>query len=147
MVSKWIIAIVLLATTLATSASTPTNPRLARFNEDFERTGETEDCVSLSRIHSTRVIDGGHILFRLYGNRYFLNSLPRNCPRLGYLRSFGYATSMSRLCHIDTITVIDDFTHLGGGAGVRVAMLSGPRCGLGKFERVEKVKKPAPAFD
>ena len=83
MVSRCIVAIVLLATTLATSANTPANPRLARFNEDFERTGETEDCVSLSRIHSTRVIDGGHILFRLYGNRYFLNVLPRGLSAAG----------------------------------------------------------------
>ena len=70
-----------------------------------------------------------------------------DCPRLGYLRSFGYTTSLSKLCHVDTITAIDNFTRLSGGAGIRVPTLTGPRCGLGKFERVEKAKEPAPAID
>jgi len=125
----------------AAATEPPVNPRMQRFNEDFTRTGEFGHCVALSRLRSTRVLDGEHILFRLNGNRYFLNTLPRRCPRLGYVRSFGYVTSISKLCDLDSITVIDDITQIHRRAGGRVAFLSGPRCSLGKFERVEKVQK------
>lgn len=125
----------------------PTNehPRMQRFDAEYTRTGEILDCLALSRIRSTEVLDDTHILFRLYGNTVYLNSLPRRCPRLGVVRSFGYATSLARLCDIDTIAVVDDFGQGLPGVSGRGPVLRGPHCGLGKFERVEKVSVPPEA--
>lgn len=117
----------------------PENPRMTRFNETFTRTGEIRDCIHLSRVRSSRVLDGEHILFRMHGNRYYLNTLPRRCPRLGVIRSFAFSTSIAKLCSLDTIVAFDDFEHATHfRSHTRLGLLSGPRCGLGSFEQVEK---------
>ncbi|TNE36544.1 MAG: hypothetical protein EP347_10800 [Alphaproteobacteria bacterium] len=94
----------------------------------YQKTGETEKCLDLSDIRTTRVLDGSHILFKMNGRRLYLNTLPHECSSLNFYKAFSYKVYGSTLCSSDTITV------LTGGA------VSGPTCGLGLFEEVEKVE-------
>ena len=100
----------------------------------YERTGETETCLGLSRIRNTDVLDDQHILFFMRGGDVYLSKLPYKCSRLGFEESFTYSTSLTKLCDKDIITVLDT----GGGPSI------GPSCGLGTFEKlVEKTEDPA----
>lgn len=103
--------------------------KLAKALEKYTKTGKVERCVNLRRIRSTKVVDDQHIIFKMSGKKAYLNTLTHKCPRLGFEKSFSYKTSISQLCNVDIITVLD--TSMG---------MSGPSCGLGKFE--ELVKKP-----
>ena len=51
------------------------------------------------------------------------NTLPHSCPSLGFEKAFTYATSLSQLCSVDIISVIQQ------GGGPRI----GASCGLGTF--------------
>lgn len=83
-----------------------------------------EDCIIASRIRSTKIVDDETILFYLGGSRVYQNVLPGECPRLKVNGRFAYEIHSSRLCFIDTITVLDRF----GGSFSR-----GFTCRLGKF--------------
>ncbi len=85
---------------------------------------EGERCISLMRIDSTQVLDGNHVIFRMKGGKNYLNVLPHRCPGLRRNQPFMYRTSLSVLCDVDMITVLDT-----GGFGLR-PMAS---CGLGRF--------------
>jgi hypothetical protein len=97
---------------------------LAQDDEDqpFDRT--PEDCIITSRIDQTEAIDDQNIIFRMRGNRVYRNTLPRTCPNLQRENRIAWATSTSRLCSIDTITVLEPF-----GVGFR----PGFTCRLGQF--------------
>lgn len=84
---------------------------------------EAERCVLINRIDQTHVIDDQRILFYMRGKDVYLNLLPRRCSGLGFERSFSYRTSQSRLCDLDSITVLRS----SGG------LSRGMTCGLGKF--------------
>ena len=86
-------------------------------------TGPAVDCISLRTIRSTTVIDNRTIDFHVSGRKAYRNTLPFQCPQLGYNQAFGYATSQSQLCSLDIITVI-----VQGSPG-----LQGASCGLGRF--------------
>ncbi|SFR78286.1 hypothetical protein [Sphingomonas jatrophae] len=94
--------------------------------------GAPVDCVQIRQIRDTRVRSDSVIDFVMNNNRVFRNTLPRSCPRLGFQRAFSYRTSLSQLCSVDIITVIDN---VGGG------LRPGPSCGLGKFQQVSGVKR------
>lgn len=93
-------------------------------------------CVSLSQIDSTEVVDDKTILFRMRGGQYYRNSLPYRCPSLKFEKSFLYKTSISQLCNVDIIYVLERY---GGN------YQQGAGCGLGMFEPVDKPVKPARA--
>ena len=80
-------------------------------------------CVDLSRISEARVVNDRTIDFHMRDGSVLRNSLPNSCPSLGFEKAFTYATSLSRLCSTDIITVI----HTGGGPR------TGASCGLGQF--------------
>jgi hypothetical protein len=88
----------------------------------FDRT--PEDCIIVSRIDETDAIDDQNIIFRMRGNRVYRNTLPRKCPGLARENRIAYQTTASRLCSIDTITVLEDL-----GVGFR----PGFTCRLGEF--------------
>lgn len=83
-----------------------------------------EHCVSLMRIQRTDVLDDRSILFYMKGGQIYLNRLPHRCPGLRWERAFMYRTSLSKLCDLDIITVLDN---LGFGYSPGVS------CGLGMF--------------
>jgi hypothetical protein len=88
----------------------------------FDRT--PQDCVVVANIENTDAIDDQNIIFHMRGNRVYRNHLPRRCPGLERENRITYQVNTSRLCSIDTITVLEDF-----GVGLR----PGFTCRLGEF--------------
>jgi hypothetical protein len=84
-------------------------------------------CVSLTRIASVRVLDSRSIEFKMHGGDVYINILPNTCPGLRPNKPFMYRTSLSVLCDLDLITLLDT-----GGFGI-IPMGS---CGLGRFRPV-----------
>jgi len=94
--------------------------------------GEPVNCLPLQSIRESRVRDDWTIDFRTNNNRWYRNTLPNRCNSLGFERAFSYATSISRLCNVDIITVIANT----GGPGP----INRGSCGLGQFTPVELAK-------
>lgn len=78
------------------------------------------DCLSVSRVRSTEVVDDRTILFYMRGRTVYLNELSNDCPRLASEDRFSYQARGGRLCDIDTITVIESFGGLQRGATCRL---------------------------
>jgi hypothetical protein len=97
--------------------------RLAKELAKFDRTGEVQNCVSQSQIKNTIVLDDMHIIYELSGNNYFLNTLDRKCPQLGFNRAYSMNIRGGQVCNNDIIQVFEN-----PGIGVS--------CGLGKFEKL-----------
>jgi hypothetical protein len=97
--------------------------------------GDPINCVEIRNIRDTTVRSDSVIDFRMRDGTILRNTLPMSCPGLGFARAFSYSTSISRLCSVDTITVIQQ-----GGGPVR-----GATCGLGQFVPHKPVPAPAPA--
>ena len=99
----------------------------------IEPTGDIRECLNLSSVRSTRVVDDQTVLFYLKGKRIYRNRLDGGCPSLATTGSFTYRPTANRLCHTDTITVLDRNVH-------------GATCSLSIFEEVtETWGKPQPA--
>jgi hypothetical protein len=103
---------------------------------------EPKDCVSLTNLDRTDIIDDRNILFYMRGTEIYLNQLPHRCSGLRMADGFSYRRTINRLCHVDLIRPIP----LGG-------MRGGISCGLGTFRLITedeilvlKEKKP-PASD
>lgn len=93
---------------------------------DAVATGEPISCVSLRNIQSTRVHGDSVIDFHMNGGKVYRNTLPNSCPSLGFEERFSYKTSLSQLCSVDIITVLQS-----------PGLSQGPSCGLGKFQPVK----------
>ncbi|MFN3818119.1 hypothetical protein [Blastomonas sp.] len=97
-----------------------------------EVTGDPVSCINLSQIRSSQVRDDRTIDFILNNGQVYRNELPYQCGGLGFERAFTYSTSLTQLCNVDIITVLQNF----GGTLNR-----GASCGLGEFTPVKLVKK------
>ena len=84
-------------------------------------------CVPLRSIRNTDIVDDRNILFYMRDGRIYLNRLTHRCPGLRVADSFMYRTSLSQLCNVDIITVLNN---LGFG------FLPGASCGLGMFRPI-----------
>lgn len=93
--------------------------------------GEPVDCVSISRIRDTDVVDDKTIDFKMIGGKTYRNTLSNSCPGLQFEDRFSYRATTSQLCNVDTIRVLENW----GGK-----LQNGAGCGLGKFQQIEKVK-------
>ena len=87
--------------------------------------GKPESCVQLSDIRETRVRDDRTIDFYMRGHRVYRNTLPSECPQLGFEQRFAYETSLDKLCSVDIITVLQE-----------PGVTRGASCGLGEFQPV-----------
>ena len=98
--------------------------------EPVRAVGEPKNCVTISQIRSTKVIDNRNIDFRMAGGKTYRNTLSQSCPGLKFEERFSYKTSLNQLCSVDIVRVLQSQGgQLSEGAG----------CGLGKFQMVEKV--------
>jgi hypothetical protein len=88
--------------------------------------GDAVSCVPLRSIQSTRVHGDSVIDFHMNGGKVFRNTLPNSCPSLGFEERFLYKTSLSELCSVDIITVLQS-----------PGLSPGASCGLGKFQPVK----------
>ena len=89
-------------------------------------TGDAVNCVNLRSIQSTRVHGDSTIDFHMGGGKVYRNILPNSCPSLGFEERFLYKTSLSQLCSVDIITVLQS-----------PGLSQGASCGLGKFQPVK----------
>lgn len=112
--------LIILATVLCTLSLMPLGSAIA--NDEVEEAGER--CIDTRRISRTHVADNQTLIFYMRGGAIYKNTLRNKCQALVHEKRFSYRTTMSRLCRIDTITVIRSF---GGG------ITDGPSCGLGMF--------------
>ncbi len=103
--------------------------RLAKVMENYKATGETKTCVPLRFLRDSTIIDDQTIFFKSVGKRGYINRLSHKCPRLAAEERFMYSTSVSSLCRMEIITVLDSFGRQWGS------------CGLGDFEEMEKMSK------
>jgi hypothetical protein len=87
--------------------------------------GKDVSCVQLNQIRSTRVHGDSTIDFHMAGGKVYRNTLPNSCPTLGFEERFLYQTSISQLCSVDIITVLQS-----------PYLSRGPSCGLGRFQPV-----------
>jgi hypothetical protein len=81
------------------------------------------ECISVTRITRTEVLDEQTILFHMRGQQTYGNYLPSECPGLDEQSRFTYETSTGKLCSNDTITLLER------GHQLRL----GITCRLGKF--------------
>ena len=88
--------------------------------------GDAVSCVQLQSIRSTQVHGDSVIDFHMNGGKVYRNTLPNRCPSLGFEERFLYKTSLSQLCSVDIITVLQSS-----------GLSQGPNCGLGKFQPVK----------
>jgi hypothetical protein len=94
-------------------------------SDDFDRT--PKDCITVTNIRETKVLDDSTILFYMRGSSKvtYRISLPQgSCPNLAREDRFSYKTTMNRLCSSDLITVLEQW-----GVGLR----EGFSCRLGLF--------------
>lgn len=87
----------------------------------------SESCLSMNLVRAARALDDDTILFEMRDGDMYLSPLDRECPGLQRNNRFSYnlrtGARIPRLCHTDTITVIEQ-------SGV------GMTCGLGRFEPI-----------
>ena len=114
--------------TIAVTESSATDRREAnqRALAEARAIGEPEDCVQLIRIRQTRVRDNQTIDFYMNDGKVMRNRLPHECPGLAFEERFSYRTSLTRLCSVDIITVLQS-----------PPVMRGASCGLGTFQQVE----------
>ena len=113
-----------------TAMSVSANARDRNAVPEAMPTGKPVDCVPLRQISSTRVHGDSMIDFHMLGGKVYRNTLPNSCPSLGFEERFAYKTSLSQLCSVDIITVLQS-----------PGISPGASCGLGKFQQVTLVKK------
>ena len=119
---KLIIAALIVTASAATARDRSTPP-------EATPVGDAVDCVQLRNIRSTRVYGDSTIDFDLGGGRVYRNTLPNSCPSLGFEERFLYKTSLSQLCSVDIITVLQS-----------PGLSQGASCGLGKFQPIKLAK-------
>jgi hypothetical protein len=128
---KLILGIATLAVATTAGAFGPSERR-AKILAEYQPVGEPINCVQITQIRSTQILNNRTIDFKMAGGKVYRNTLPSSCPGLVFEDRFSYRTSLSRLCSVDIIRVLQNTGgHLEEGAG----------CGLGKFQPVEKVPK------
>ena len=107
-------------------------PAIAKSRTDhLVASGKPVSCVQINSIRQTDVRNDRTIDFIMSGNRIYRNTLPHNCPSLGFERRFMYSTSLSQLCSVDIITVLYNSPNVMRGAS----------CGLGEFQPMKKAAK------
>jgi hypothetical protein len=126
--------IALVSALVTVSAAGQDDAAALEADDAFDRT--PVDCISVSSIDRTDVIDDRTILFFMRGRKIYRNYLPRRCPGLERHDRFAYQTTSNRLCDIDTITVLEQW-----GARLQPGFV----CPLGAFhpiplEEVEELK-------
>ncbi len=97
--------------------------------QDASAIDESIPCIKKSNIWSVDIVDNKNIVFQTGVNNYYLNTLPYACNGLRLNDSLSYQSSVNELCNVDVITVLDT-----AGPGFQ----SGPSCGLGKFDPINK---------
>ncbi len=98
----------------------------------FERTGETTNCVGSRRINSITPLDEYNFLVRVGLNSYYLNQVSGCNGADSSFNRLQYKLHGGQLCRNEIIQVVDNSSGMTVGS-----------CGLGSFERLTKKPKKA----
>jgi hypothetical protein len=113
----------LAAATVIVAASAAAQNDASDVEGAFDRT--PQECLIITQIDETDAVDDQNVIFRMRNNKVYRNHLPRKCPGLERENRFAYESHNSRLCSIDTITVLEQ--RFGPG------LQGGFTCRLGEF--------------
>jgi hypothetical protein len=113
----------LVAATAVVAVSAVAQDDAADVEGAFDRT--PQNCILVSSIDETDAVDDQNLIFRMRGDKVFRNHLPRKCPGLERENRIAYEARNSRLCSIDTITVLEQRFGVG--------LQGGFTCRLGEF--------------
>ena len=94
----------------------------------FVRTGETDTCVSVRRLDSTKILNSKQILFTMKNGDTWLNE-PGGCPGMSKNAALAYEVHAGQICNTTIVTLIEP---AGAMPSVRGS------CGLSKFEKLER---------
>ena len=84
------------------AAVAPAAPAMAE--EKAEKRNLSDDCINLSLVRRTKVVDDNTILFYMTGGHVKKMTLAFGCPSLKFYESFSYRVHNNRLCaRFDTI--------------------------------------------
>ena len=89
------------------------------------------NCIELSRITGTEVIDSQNVIFTMRDGTSYLNTLPHMCAGLSESDTILFRSTIDQLCNVDTISTMQKF---GGG------YQAGAACGLGRFQPIGKAE-------
>lgn len=92
---------------------------------DLVPPGKPQRCIDTRRIRSVRPLDANTLLFHMRNGDVWRSRLPVSCPGLHPDVTLMYEARSSKLCNLDSVTVLTD-TGFG--------FLPGLECGLGKFD-------------
>ncbi len=107
----------------STDESEPEEPEFLMDLSRFE-SEQGVQCIPLSQIRTTKIIGDQAIEFRMRSGVDYINILPKRCIALSPNRILSWETSLSRLCHLDILKVLDR-------VGSDIQMVGA--CGLGYF--------------
>jgi hypothetical protein len=122
----------LVASTLIAIGMTTASARNREAVPEATLDGKPVSCVQTTNIRSTSVHGDSVIDFHMNNGKVYRNTLPNSCPSLGFEERFLYRTSISQLCSVDIITVLQS-----------PGLSQGASCGLGEFQPVKIVKVAA----
>jgi hypothetical protein len=111
----------------------------AQDTEEIDRT--PADCIITTSIDRTQAVDDRTILFFMHGKKIYRNYLPRRCPGLQRENRIMYKTRGSRLCDVDTVTVLEQW---GGRLEPGFTCLLGSFVPITQTEVDDLVRKDAP---
>ena len=94
-----------------------------------------EKCIPLAGIKSTKIIGNQAVEFRMRSGVTYINVLPRPCPAMSRNRILSWETSLSQLCHLDILKVLDRV-----GSDIQLV----GACGLGYFHPLPEGAIAAP---
>lgn len=120
-----------LAATALTACSQQPAREAPPVSPAVKTTGAAENCIPITQIRETRIRDDWTIDFMRDSRHGWRNTLPNRCSGLKMNDAFSYETSLSELCSVDIIHVLERTPDLRKGIG----------CGLGKFVPMEIEKK------
>lgn len=125
-----IAATIIISSSIALQAQTQKGTNSDQLS--LKKIGNPINCIHPRNIRNTNVIDNQTIEFRMHGGTILRNDLGRKCPGLFKGDPISYTIRGSRLCNVDQFTVLRT---TAGRIETRA------RCGFGKFQEIEKVKK------
>lgn len=100
--------------------------RAAERLAQFEQTGESRTCLSMSRISSIRPLDDSYFLVEVRGSGTWLTTMRGRCNQAASPFTYiQYSVPASQLCRGDIVQVVDSSTQMFAGS-----------CSFGDFERL-----------
>lgn len=111
----------------ATASAADRNHEDAKALSGYTRTGATENCLRVTNIRSSEILNDHQILFKMSGGDAYLNE-PKSCSGLNRSLALNYEVTGSDLCTTTIVKLVDPSSPVP---------LQGT-CTLDAFQKLEK---------